>query len=84
MNRKTYYETDKLYYCLHSGLVLPMKKKDYSTIDDALSVLEDTIDKIFKDSKILSKAMSKQHSIQSCLYQLLICQDESEMKEILL
>jgi hypothetical protein len=61
-----------------------MKKKDYSTIDDALSVLEDTIDKIFKDSKILSKAMSKQHSIQSCLYQLLICQDESEMKEILL
>jgi hypothetical protein len=84
LNGKTYYETDKLYYCLHSGLVLPMKKKHYATIDDALSVLEDTIDKIFKDSKILNKTMSKQHSIQSSLYQLLLCQDESEIKEILL
>jgi hypothetical protein len=84
LNGKTYHETDELYYCLHSGLVLPMKKKRYATIDDALSVLEDTIDRIFKDSEILSKAMSKQHSIQSCLYQLLICQDESEIKEILL
>jgi hypothetical protein len=84
LNGKTYYETDELYYCLHSGLVLPMKKKYYATIDDALSVLADTIDGIFKDSEILSKAMSKQHSIQSCLYQLLICQIESEIKEILL
>jgi hypothetical protein len=67
LNRKTYYESDDLYYCLH---VLPMKH--YAKINDALSVLEGTIDRIFRDSEIPSKAMSKQHSIQSCLYQLLV------------
>jgi hypothetical protein len=46
--------------------------KHYAKINDALSVLEGTIDRIFRDSEIPSKAMSKQHSIQSCLYQLLV------------
>lgn len=84
MNEKNYYQTDEIHYCLHSGLVLPLKKKYYPTIDDALSVLDDLIDKLFKDSKGLHKTMSKQHSIQSNLHQLLTCQEESEIKEIVL
>jgi hypothetical protein len=51
LNGKTDYETDDLYYCLHSGLVLPMKKKHYARIDDALSVLEDWF--LSYDSRLL-------------------------------
>jgi hypothetical protein len=87
LNEKTYHETDDMYYCLHSGLVLPMKKKHHSSIEDALLVLDDSIDKIFKDSKILQKTVAKQHSIQSKLYYLLTCsnaQRDDDIKEILL
>jgi len=66
-----YYESNDIYYCLHSGIIIPMKKKNYPTVDDALSNLDDTVTAIFKDSKILQKTMLKQHSIQFKLYELL-------------
>jgi hypothetical protein len=78
---KNFFETDDMYYCLQSGMVLPMKKKQYPSVESALSKLDDSIDKIFKDSKLLCKAMAKQHSIQSNLFKLLSCQGESESKE---
>jgi hypothetical protein len=84
LNEKNYYESDDVYYCLHSGLVLPLKKKHYPSIDDALYAVDDSIDKIFK---ILCKTMSKQHAIQSSLYQLLTCvntEQDDDIKEILL
>jgi hypothetical protein len=40
LSEKTYHETDEVYYCLHSGLVLPLKKKHYHTVEDALSALD--------------------------------------------
>jgi hypothetical protein len=84
LNEKIYHETEDVYYCLHSRLVLPLKKKHYPTVDDALSALEDRVDKIFKNSKILCKTMSKQYDIQSTLYKLLSCKEESDIKEIIL
>ena len=81
LNEKTHHETDDVYYCLHSGLVLPLKKKHYTTIENALSAVDDSID---QDPKILCNTMSKLHAIQSSLYQLLACKDDSEIKEILI
>lgn len=65
-----YYETNNVYYCLHSGLVL-LKKKYYPTLEDALAVLDENVTMIFKDQKILCRKMSKQHSLQSTLLRLL-------------
>ena len=76
LNKKTYHETGDFYYCLHSGMVLPLKKKHYLTVEDALSAVDDSIEKIFQDPKILCKTMSKQHAIQSNLYQLLTFKED--------
>ena len=48
--------------------------------------LDDAIHKIFKDTKSLQKTMSKQHSIQSNLYELLTCSkdNKNDVKDVLL
>jgi hypothetical protein len=84
LNEQNYYETKDVFYCLHSGMVLPLKKKLYPSIEEAMAILDESVDKIFKDSKVLLKTMSKQHSIQTKLFQLLINKTEAETKEILL
>jgi len=83
-----YYETDDVFYCLHSGLVLPFKKKHYPTLQDAMAVLDENVTMIFKDQKILCRTMSKQHSLQSALLRLLTRpqtdQEDEDVKEIML
>ena len=76
-----YYETEELYYCLHSGLVITLKKKHYPTVKEALSVLDDNVSLIFKDYKLLQKTLSKQSTIQSTLYQLLTTSNSNNTKD---
>jgi len=86
LNGNTHYETDDVFYCLHSGLVLPFKKKHYPTLEDVLAVLEENVTMIFKDSKLLCRTMSKQHSLQSTLLRLITHPqtEDEDVKEILL
>ncbi len=65
-------------------MVFPMKKKHFSTVEDAQSSLDHSVDAIFKDSKTLKKVLEKQHSVQSDLMKALIKLDQNEEKEILL
>ena len=76
-----YYETEELYYCLHSGLVITLKKKHYPTVKDALSILDESVVKLFKDSKLLQKTLSKQPTIQSTLHQLLTTSNSNNTKD---
>lgn len=48
-----YYESDDLIYCLHSGMVLPMKRKHYPTKEHAQSSLSKKVDLIFDEPKTL-------------------------------
>ena len=84
--KDNYYECDDAYYFLHSGLVIPLKKKYYQTVEEAMKGLDDAIDKIFKDTKSVQKTMFKQHSIQSNLYELLTCSkdNKNDVKDVLL
>ena len=62
-----YYESDDLIYCLHSGIVLPMKRKHYPNREQAQSSLSKKIDMIFNDPKTLRKVMEQQHVLNCFL-----------------
>ena len=70
-----YYEDDEYFYLLHSGLVLPFKKKRYATLDDAKEDIDRLIDHLFSDKKLLKKMMEKQCSIQSDLMRMVMNRD---------
>ena len=55
-----YYESDDLIYCLHSGMVLPMKRKHYSSREQAQSSLSKKVDLIFNEPKTLRKVFNQQ------------------------
>jgi hypothetical protein len=71
LNGLNYYESESSYYFLDSGIVIPIKKQKYSTLEDAQNGMEEIVNQVFSDSTLLSKAMSKQHSIQTKLYKLI-------------
>ena len=70
-----YYEDDEYFYLLHSGLVLPFKKKRYGTVEDAKEDIDRLIDHLFSDKKLLKKMMEKQCSIQSDLMRMVMNRD---------
>lgn len=71
LNGLNYYESDTNYYFLHSGIVIPIRKQKYSSLEDAQNGMEEFVTQVFSDSTLLSKTMSKQHSIQTKLYKLI-------------
>ena len=85
---ENFHETDETYYLLHSGLVLPFKKKHYSSIDVARANVDHVVHKIFKEPKVLAKMMEKQHNIQTDLMRMLMNNanegtDDDEVREVL-
>ena len=81
-----YYESDELIYCLHSGMVLTMKRKHYPNREHAQSSLSKKVDLIFNDPKTLRRVMEQQHDIQLELYTLLMSKgiEDDEEKVITL
>ena len=81
-----YYDSDDLIYCLHSGMVLPLKRKYYPSREQAQSSLSKKVDLIFNDPKTLRKVMEQQHDIQLELYTLLMSKgiEDDEEKVIML
>ena len=71
-------EDDESFYILHSGLVLPFKKRRYATLDDAKEDIDRLIDHLFSDKKLLKKMMEKQMSIQSDLMRMVMNRDTTE------
>jgi hypothetical protein len=82
------YETNDTIYLLHSGLVLPFKRKHYPTCDNAQANLEKMVHRIFTDIKMLPKVMEKQQSLQETLYRIVMSGDNDcnsdDVKEIIL
>ncbi len=78
--------TADTYYILNSGLVLPFKRKYYSTLDDARENVEDMVQRIFQDSAVLPKVLEKQHKLQSKLLKMILSGEDAEddVKEIIL
>ena len=72
-----FYEDDECFYLLHSGLVLPFKKKRYGTVEDAKEDIDKLINHLFSDKKLLKKMMEKQCSIQSDLMRMVMNRDET-------
>jgi hypothetical protein len=81
-----YHETSDCFYFLHSGLVLPFKKRYYPTIASVLSAVDKMVHSIFSDIEILPKVMEKQHKLQQKLYRMIMNNDSNsdETKEIIL
>ena len=67
-----HYETDDNIYCLHSGIIIPLKRKHYKTLEFALDSIDDVASRLFKEPRALTKLMEKQVDIQSELFQLLM------------
>jgi hypothetical protein len=82
------YETNDTIYLLHSGLVLPFKRKHYPNCDNAKANLEVIVHRIFKDTKMLPKVMDKQQSLQEKLYRIVMSGDDDsnsdDVKEIMM
>jgi uncharacterized protein (UPF0248 family) len=82
------YETNDTIYLLHSGLVIPFKRKHYPTCDNAKASLEMMVHRIFTDIKMLPKVMYKQQSLQEKLYKIVMSGDDDsnsdDVKEIIL
>jgi hypothetical protein len=82
------YETNDTIYLLHSGLVLPFKRKHYPTCDNAKANLEVMVHRIFTDTKMLPKVMDKQQSLQEKLYRIVMSGDDDsnsdDVKEIIM
>ena len=83
-----HFETDDNIYCLHSGIIIPLRRKHYKTLEYALESIDDVASRLFKEPKALTKLMEKQVDIQSELFQLLMNEgqltDEDETREITL
>ena len=84
-----HYEGDDAFYLLHSGLVIPFKKRRYPSVDDALDAVDKVVKDLFKDSHMLQKMFERQHGIQSKLYQMLMSKEneddeDEDVKNILL
>ena len=82
------YETNDTIYLLHSGLVLPFKRKHYPNCDNAKANLQVMVHRIFTDTKMLPKVMDKQQSLQEKLYRIVMSDDEDsnsdDVKEIIM
>lgn len=67
-----HHETHTEHYFLHNGMVLPIKKSNASSLEEAQDHSETMTSKLWKDTKLLPKAMQKQHSVQAKLLQILV------------
>ena len=79
--------TEDTYYLLHSGLVLPFKRRHYSSLNDARENVDDMVHRIFQDSAVLPKVLEKQHKLQSKLFRLIMngtSDEDEDVKEIVL
>ena len=59
----TCYETRDTIYLLHSGLVLPFRRKYYATCEDAKANLDEMVHRIFSDTKALPRVIEKQQGL---------------------
>ncbi len=81
-----YYESDDTFYLLHSGLVLPFRKKYYPTLEDAQTSVDDMAHRIFTDSKVIGRVFEKQHKLQAKLFKMVMEEEDNsdDIKDILL
>ena len=66
-----HFETDTKIFIIAHGVVYPLKKKHYSSTEEALDAAEEIEKVIWKDTKLLEKFMSNQPKIQSKLLEVL-------------
>jgi hypothetical protein len=57
-----HFETDNKIFIIAHGVVYPLKKKHYSSTEEALDAAEEIERVIWNDSKLLEKFMSNQQS----------------------
>jgi ribosomal protein S18 len=66
-----HFETDTKIFIIAHGVVYPLRKKHYSSTEEALDAAEEIEKVIWKDTKMLEKFMSNQPKIQSKLLEVL-------------
>ena len=66
-----HFETDTKIFIISHGVVYPLRKKHYSSTEEALDAAEEIEKVIWKDTKLLEKFMSNQPKIQSKLLEVL-------------
>jgi hypothetical protein len=66
-----YFETGTKIFIIAHGVVYPLKKKHFSSTEEALDAAEEIEKVIWKDTKLLQKLMSNQPKIQSKLLEVL-------------
>lgn len=58
-----YHETETHIYHLDTGIIFPLRKKNYATKEEALASLQETRIAMWKDPIQIQKVMEKQPSI---------------------
>ena len=76
------HETDTHIYHLNSGIIFPLKKKNYSSNEEAYKSLEEAKTEMWKEPKNVQQAMSKQPSIQTKLLELLLSGKQTVEKDV--
>jgi ribosomal protein S18 len=66
-----HFETDSKIFIIAHGVVYPLRKRHYSSTEEALDAAEEIEKVIWKDTKLLEKFMSNQPKIQSKLLEVL-------------
>lgn len=72
MGNAEYHETETHIYHLDTGIIFPLRKKNYATKEEALASLQETRISMWKDPIQIQKVMEKQPSIHSKLLKILL------------
>jgi ribosomal protein S18 len=71
LGNNRHFETDSKIFIIAHGVVYPLRKRHYSSTEEALDAAEEIEKVIWKDTKLLEKFMSNQPKIQSKLLEVL-------------
>lgn len=82
LGEKLTHESETHIYSLDSGLVFPVRKQKYPSIEEALQTLEETKKEVWKCPKMLQRVMARQPSVQTKLLTILNSKVEPIEEEV--